>query len=126
MRCPVENFNKLVKHFKIKLFEAIKTQKLVEFPYRLLFFCLPLSYFWISEICLFVSTSETYSESCRTSKMEFFAEIVSGFHPLTIFAKSSKSETLWVFFGNVTHPYLPLVINVYTKNSMHKNLYLKL
>ena len=32
---------------------------------------------------------KTYSESCQTSEMEFFAEIVNGFKSLTIFAKSS-------------------------------------
>ena len=33
--------------------------------------------------------SEAYSELCQTSKMEYFAKIVSGFYPLTIFVKCS-------------------------------------
>ena len=32
---------------------------------------------------------ETYSEPNQTSKMEFFAKIINGFQPLTIFAKRS-------------------------------------
>ena len=40
----------------------------------------------ISEIGLI---SEAYAEPCQTSKMELFTEIVNGFEPLTIFAKSS-------------------------------------
>ena len=34
-------------------------------------------------------TPEAYSEPSGTSKMEFFAKIVNGWKPLTIFAKSS-------------------------------------
>ena len=33
--------------------------------------------------------SEAYSESCKTSKIEHFAEIVNGFRPLTILGKRS-------------------------------------
>ena len=32
---------------------------------------------------------EVYSESCRTSKMKLFGEIVNDFHPLTISVKNS-------------------------------------
>ena len=32
---------------------------------------------------------ETYSQTCQTSKMELFAEIVNGRNPLTTFIKSS-------------------------------------
>ena len=32
---------------------------------------------------------EAYSEPCQASKMEHFAKIVNGFHPLTLFAKRS-------------------------------------
>ena len=34
-------------------------------------------------------SSETYSESCETSKMQPFADIVKDFKSLTIFAKHS-------------------------------------
>ena len=34
-------------------------------------------------------TSETYSERCRTSKMELFAKMVGGWKPLALFGKSS-------------------------------------
>ena len=33
--------------------------------------------------------AKAYSEPCQTSKMEFFAKLVKGFKPLTIFVKSS-------------------------------------
>ena len=37
----------------------------------------------------FAQTTEAYSELCKTSKMERFAEKVNGSHPLIIFAKYS-------------------------------------
>ena len=33
--------------------------------------------------------TETYSEPCQTSKMEFFAEIGNGWKPLTSFTRNS-------------------------------------
>ena len=37
-------------------------------------------------------TAEVYSEPNQTSKMELFAKTVNGFHPLTIFARSSMLD----------------------------------
>ena len=36
-----------------------------------------------------LSNSETYSESCHTSKMERFEKVIYGGNPLTTFAKRS-------------------------------------
>ena len=36
---------------------------------------------------LFISVQETYLEPCQTTMIKFFAKLVKGFYPLTIFPK---------------------------------------
>ena len=36
-----------------------------------------------------LSKAEAYSESCQTSKMEYFVKILNSYKPLTIFVKHS-------------------------------------
>ena len=45
-----------------------------------------------------IFNAETYPESCRKSKMEFFAKMVNGFSPLNNFAKSSILD-VWQVVG---------------------------
>ena len=40
-------------------------------------------------------SSEMYSDPYHTCKWEIFTKIVHGFHPLTIFAKSSLLDVWW-------------------------------
>ena len=45
-----------------------------------------------NEIEKLVPNTARYSELSKTSKMHFFAKIVNGFQPLTIFTKSSNLD----------------------------------
>ena len=45
--------------------------------------------FWVN-IIIIIMTTEVYSESIQTSKMELFTKIVSGFEPFKLFPQKSS------------------------------------
>ena len=58
-----------------------------------------------------------YSETCQTSKMELFANIISVFHPLTIFVESSilnalKGSPVHLWNGDIILYYILIALRL--------------
>ena len=56
------------------------------------------TWFELSLSSLSKTKVKAYSESSQTSKIELFAKIFNGFHPLTV---SAKNSTLVAWLGSV-------------------------
>ena len=59
---------------------------------------------------------QVYSEPCQTSKMEFFAKMIDGFHLLTIFAKKPILDSKFniAYSLREKYPYLEFFWSVFS------------